>query len=66
MIDVPRIAGIDGCRAGWFVVTSGPELEAVDCFVASDIAETMERLGDGVAIGIDIPIGVPDAGRRES
>jgi predicted RNase H-like nuclease len=65
LIDAPRIAGIDGCRAGWFVVISGPKLEIVDCFVASDIAEIMERLGDGVAVGIDIPIGVPDAGRRE-
>lgn len=65
MIDVPRIAGIDGCRAGWFVVSSSPGLEAVDWFVASDIAETVEHLGDDVAIGIDIPIGLPDTGRRE-
>lgn len=59
-----RIAGIDGCPAGWFVATANPGLDDIRCFVAGTIAEACERLGACAAIGVDMPIGLPDAGSR--
>lgn len=60
-----RIAGIDGCKAGWFVVAADPALKNIDYFVAADIHDAALALADGTVIGIDIPIGVPDAGPRQ-
>ena len=58
------VAGLDGCRAGWFVVLADPSLDRVDCFLAASIAEAFNRLGDAAAVGIDIPIGLPERGAR--
>ena len=62
-----RVAGIDGCPGGWVVVTASAE---------PDGPTTVERVSDltGVlsaldawaldAVGIDIPIGLPQIGPR--
>lgn len=60
-----RIAGIDGCKAGWFVVAADASLNTIDYFVAADIHGAAAALHDGTVVGIDIPIGVPDAGPRQ-
>lgn len=60
-----RIAGIDGCRAGWFVVSSSVSLSEFRWFVAEDIGSVSRQLPDLVAVGIDIPIGIPDSGSRQ-
>ena len=60
-----RIAGIDGCKAGWFVVSANAALDDVMYFVAENFADAIERLGHTTFVGVDIPIGVPDAGPRE-
>jgi predicted RNase H-like nuclease len=62
------VAGVDGCRAGWVVATgtagTTPELTSIE--VVPHIGPVVERArsGEVVALGIDMPIGLPDAGRR--
>ncbi|MEO1247975.1 MAG: DUF429 domain-containing protein [Pseudomonadota bacterium] len=58
-----KIAGIDGCKAGWFVVCQ--QGSRYRSFVASDFGEAARKLGDFDTIGIDIPVGIPDLGDRE-
>ena len=56
-----RVVGVDGCRAGWLAVAiehgvaNGAEL-------VQDIADIVGRGAD--ATMIDMPIGLPDSGRR--
>jgi predicted RNase H-like nuclease len=68
--DGALVAGVDGCRSGWVVATTpavGPapitSIEVVD-----HIAEVLDRVrrGELVAVGLDMPIGLPDAGPRAS
>ena len=58
-----RIAGVDGCRAGWFVAFR--DNARTGCFVAESASELAERLDGFDAVGIDIPIGLPERGNRE-
>lgn len=56
-----RIAGVDGCRSGWVVVTcDGHQLTDIR------VVTTAEELWslDVDRIAIDIPIGLPDSGTR--
>jgi predicted RNase H-like nuclease len=62
-----RVLGVDGCRAGWVGVVLH------DGAVAVHVAKTIAALVADVeiggrldVIGIDIPIGLPDAGRRQA
>jgi len=62
------VAGVDGCRSGWVVATtraSGPG-PILSIEVVAHIGEVFERVraGELVAVGLDMPIGLPDAGRR--
>ncbi len=61
------VAGVDGCRRGW-VVASGPARPTgeIDIHVVADIAPVIEDVERGLLalVGIDIPIGLPDQGRR--
>lgn len=65
MVEAVRIAGIDGCRRGWFVATAETNLSNVDVFVAETIDAAMKQLGADTVVGIDIPIGLPEAGPRD-
>ncbi len=56
------IAGVDGCRAGWFYVSI--EAGALTWDVVADIDALMACLSPGSLVAIDIPIGLPDAGAR--
>jgi predicted RNase H-like nuclease len=51
----PRLAGVDGCRVGW-VVASDAGIEVVPA-----LEDVIPRFD---AIGIDIPIGLPESGPR--
>ncbi|MEE4161511.1 MAG: DUF429 domain-containing protein, partial [Woeseiaceae bacterium] len=62
---MPRIAGIDGCKAGWLVVCETPLPGPWSWFVADRFERVRERLHDYDAIGIDMPVGIPDRGPRE-
>jgi predicted RNase H-like nuclease len=62
------VAGVDGCRTGWVVAVTaaaGPS-PVLSIDVVGHIGEVFERVraGELVAVGLDMPIGLPDAGRR--
>ena len=54
------IAGIDGCRAGWVMVRR----DAVGCFGAPVVVAALDDLPPADMAVIDIPIGLPESGRR--
>lgn len=64
---VPMVGGLDGCRRGWVLVVApsdgaGPSLVQV----VTDLDDVLAMV-DGnelLAVGIDIPIGLPAAGPR--
>ena len=60
-----RIAGVDGCRAGWFVTDADASLDDIRFFVAPAFATVAECLEDRAVVGVDIPIGLPDRGTRD-
>lgn len=49
---MPLIAGVDGCRAGWVVVTEH------DAFVRSDFPAVVAALPPDAVIAVDIPVGL--------
>lgn len=60
-----RVAGVDGCRAGWIgVVLSGGALERVA--VREKVADLLAELGALDVVGIDIPIGLVAREHREA
>jgi predicted RNase H-like nuclease len=55
----PTVAGVDGCPGGWVVArVRGRRLLGIE------VVETAAVPGQGERICIDIPIGLPDTGRR--
>lgn len=62
-----RVLGVDACKAGWIgvVLHQGAATAHVSRTIATLVAEA-EVAGQLAAIGIDIPIGLPDTGRREA
>ena len=59
------LVGIDGCRGGWVVATSDASLSTLSFAVVDDLAPLFARAQtDGLAIAIDIPIGLSDDGPR--
>jgi predicted RNase H-like nuclease len=62
-----RVLGVDACKAGWVgVALSG---DTVRAYVAADIESLVAagcRDGDVAAVAVDIPIGLPDRGRRRA
>jgi predicted RNase H-like nuclease len=59
------VAGVDGCRRGWAVVTATiGGGSTVECL--ADLNSVIARLDAGAlaAVGIDIPIGLPEVGPR--
>lgn len=59
-----RLAGVDGCRAGWFVVVEDTDTGAVVGRVERDLEAFVLAEGAPEVIAIDIPIGLPDKGPR--
>ena len=55
----PRVAGADGCRAGWVVAVSAGVASTVS--VAPTFADVVDIAGDSRVIGVDMPIGFLDA-----
>ncbi len=54
------VAGIDGCRAGWVMVRR----DAEGRFEAPLVVASLDDLPPADMIAIDIPIGLPESGRR--
>ncbi len=66
--ELPRIAGVDGCRGGWAVAVREPD-GRLELHVVDALAELFERrpLGGPALrhVAIDMPIGLPDSERVE-
>jgi predicted RNase H-like nuclease len=71
-----RVAGVDGCKAGWLVaiisVTKKGKRTDTSCvydlkciLVASTFAEVLSKTADCELVCVDIPIGLSDRKRRE-
>jgi predicted RNase H-like nuclease len=62
-----RVLGVDACRAGWVgvVLSGGTSSVHVAPTIAALVAD-VESGGHLAAVGIDIPIGLPDTGRRRA
>ena len=65
MLQTSRVLGVDACKAGWVGIALGdPEPRA---YVAADIESLVrqaEQHGPLGVVAVDIPIGLPDHGRR--
>ena len=59
-----RLAGVDGCRAGWFVVVEDTDTGAVVGSVERNLEAFVLAEGAPEIVAIDIPIGLPDKGPR--
>ncbi|HEY3528237.1 MAG TPA: DUF429 domain-containing protein [Nocardioides sp.] len=66
--DGPSVLGVDGCRAGWVgVLVAGTTAEALVAPAIKDLVETARtRQPDLAVVAVDIPIGLPDRGRRRA
>jgi predicted RNase H-like nuclease len=60
-----RVVGLDACRGKWLAVVL-EEGHFDDARLASDAAELVSAWPGAAAIGVDIPIGLPDAPLREA
>ena len=60
------VLGVDACRRGWVGIVLVEEAPIVGVFssVLSDLVLQAAQVADLEAIGIDMPIGLPDSGRR--
>jgi predicted RNase H-like nuclease len=62
-----RVLGADACKTGWVGIALSPE--ALDACAAAEISDLVEDAHNGgplTVIAIDIPIGLPDTGRRQA
>jgi predicted RNase H-like nuclease len=59
------LVGIDGCRSGWIAVVVGPSgvVSAHHLYLIDDVVAIAP---DAKVIAIDIPIGLPETGRRQA
>jgi predicted RNase H-like nuclease/AcrR family transcriptional regulator len=63
------VLGIDGCRAGWvgaLLVPGAPRPRVVVAPTVAELVETVRAEVDVQVVGVDIPIGLPDAGTRRA
>src|SRR5262245_7265234 len=62
-----RVIGVDACRSGWVgIALDGPEVRG---YFAADIDRLVSAATDDgglCVVAIDIPIGLPDHGRRQA
>jgi len=58
---VSRIAGIVGCKAGWFVLRESPLPGPWHWFIAPTFVEAMDRLESYDVVAVDIPLSMSEA-----
>jgi predicted RNase H-like nuclease/AcrR family transcriptional regulator len=61
------VLGVDGCRAGWvgaLLVPGAPRPRVVVAPTVGELVEAVRAEVELAVVGIDIPIGLPDAGLR--
>jgi len=59
-----RFVGVDGCASGWVAVELGAGGGFVGAWPASTLATLLADVPGDSAIGVDIPLGLVDAGWR--
>lgn len=59
------VAGIDGCRAGWFRASRETDSGGLRFDVARSLEDLMSRSPQPAVMGVDMPIGLPEAGDRQ-
>ncbi len=57
--------GVDACKTGWIAVAVD-DAGVVAAHYLPTITSLTERAPDASVVGIDIPIGLPESGRREA
>jgi predicted RNase H-like nuclease len=65
-----HVAGVDGCKAGWFVAIASAtgetetdtfcEFNLKNVFIASTFTEVLSKTSDCKLVCVDIPIGLSD------
>jgi predicted RNase H-like nuclease len=63
MVSDAPVMGVDWYKAGWVAVVLGGEPRAI---VGADLGALIGRAGDVACVGVDMPIGPPESGPRES
>jgi predicted RNase H-like nuclease len=58
---VPPVAGVDGCRAGWVVVTNATADGRWRASVEPDFPAVLAATAAAAIVGVDMPIGLPAA-----
>ena len=58
------IAGVDGCRGGWFFARQDEKAGRIDSGVCNNFSDLLQELSGTEVIGIDIPIGLLERGAR--
>ena len=68
MADGPPVLGVDGCKAGWVgALLTGSTYDVLVAARVEELVIEAWRRGPGLAVvAIDIPIGLPDVGRRKA
>ncbi len=60
-----RLAGVDGCKAGWVLARSDLALHVLDFVLYGSFAELLAAHSDpDTLIVVDIPMGLPPSGPR--
>lgn len=59
------LAGVDGCRRGWFRIARERGTGRLAFHLLEDPAELISIAPAPSVVALDIPIGLPEAGRRE-
>jgi predicted RNase H-like nuclease len=60
------VTGVDGCAAGWVAVTLGPANRTAGTRISIAVAGTLDGLPLTGVTGIDMPLGLLDAGWRDA
>ena len=58
------VAGVDGCKKGWFCITKNLYTWDINSAVYSDAKSLLRQQPEPLIIAIDIPIGLTEAGPR--
>jgi predicted RNase H-like nuclease len=59
------LAGVDGCRAGWFRVSRDLISGELRFDLTATIEAVLEQTPEPSVVALDMPIGLPDVGPRE-
>jgi len=60
-----QVIGLDGCPAGW-VVVAVEDGRFAGARVVNTVGDALSAFPEAVAVGVDMPIGLPERGKRRS